>query len=107
MAHNPPMTTRTDRIQAILAEAFAPTAFTLRDDSRKHAKHMARMTEPGHAPQAGETHYHLTMVSAKFEGMNRVARSRAVHEALQDEFAGGLHALALDLRTPDEVPAEA
>ena len=32
----------------------------------------------------------------------RVARSRAVHEALAAEFAGGLHALALTLRTPAE-----
>jgi BolA protein len=34
--------------------------------------------------------------------MNRVARSRAVHEALAGEFAAGLHALALRLQSPDE-----
>jgi stress-induced morphogen len=36
----------------------------------------------------------------------RTARSRAVHELLADEFgaveAGGMHALALTLRTPEE-----
>jgi BolA protein len=31
-----------------------------------------------------------------------VARSRAVHAAVEAEFAGGLHALSLTLRTPEE-----
>jgi BolA protein len=43
------------------------------------------------------------MVSAGFTGMTRVARSRAVHEALAGEFATGLHALALRLQSPDQV----
>jgi BolA protein len=42
------------------------------------------------------------LVAAAFAGMNRVARSRAVHEALAGEFATGLHALALKLQSPDE-----
>ncbi len=46
------------------------------------------------------------MASSAFEGVSRVARSRAVYSALQSEFgekdAGGLHALALTLRTPAE-----
>jgi BolA protein len=37
--------------------------------------------------------------------MNRVARSRAAHEALAAEFASGLHALALTLKTPEEMAA--
>ena len=41
-------------------------------------------------------------VADAFRGMSRVARSRAVHEALAAEFAGGMHALALRLRTPEE-----
>jgi len=42
-------------------------------------------------------------VSGGFVGMSRVARSRAVHEALAGEFASGLHALALRLQSPEEV----
>jgi BolA protein len=42
------------------------------------------------------------MVAAAFVGQNRVARSRAVHQALAGEFASGLHALALKLRAPGE-----
>jgi BolA protein len=37
-----------------------------------------------------------------FTGMTRVARSRAVHAALAAEFAGGMHALSLELRAPGE-----
>jgi BolA protein len=42
------------------------------------------------------------VVSPAFAGLTRVARSRAVHDALAAEFADGLHALALRLRTPEE-----
>lgn len=96
------MMTRTERIEAVLAKSFAPVAFELTDDSAKHASHLTRMDQPGHAPAVGETHFRLTMVSARFEGMARVARSRAVHEALDSEFKSGLHALALDLKAPGE-----
>jgi BolA protein len=96
------MTTRTERIRSTLDKIFSPEVLELKDDSAKHAKHATRMEQPGHAPGGGETHYRLTMVSSKFVGMNRVARSRAVHEALDAEFKSGLHALALDLKTPGE-----
>lgn len=88
-------TARADRITAVLTNRFAPAALRVIDDSARHAGHA------GAAP-GGQTHYTVLLVSAAFEGMPRVARSRAVHEALAAEFAGGLHALALTLRTPAE-----
>jgi BolA protein len=96
------MTTRAHRIHAAIAQAFAPAQVDLRDDSAKHAGHAGVRTGPGHAEGVGETHYTLRVVSPAFAGMNRVARSRAVHEALADEFASGLHALSLKLLTPEE-----
>lgn len=69
--------------------------FELNDDSGKHAGHAG--ARPG-----GETHYTLRMVSAFFAGMSRVARQRLVYEALREEFDTGLHALSLDLKTPEE-----
>ncbi len=88
------MTNRANRIEAALRAAFTPMALTVTDDSALHAGHA------GAAP-GGETHYTVTMVSAAFQGVSRVERSRAVHAALAAEFAGGLHALALNLRTPE------
>ncbi|WP_270934786.1 BolA family protein [Falsiroseomonas oryzae] len=89
------MTRRADRIAETLQAAFAPARVEVVDDSHRHAGHA------GAAP-GGETHYSVRVVSPAFAGMNRVARSRAVHEALAGEFGTGLHALALTLRTPDE-----
>ena len=86
---------RADRLTAVLTEIFAPTVLRVVDDSAHHAGHMG-------AAAGGQTHYSVLAVADAFSGMSRVARSRAVHEALAAEFAGGMHALALRLRTPEE-----
>ena len=86
---------RARRIAAELTARFAPAVLEVTDDSARHAGHA------GAAP-GGETHYSVLLVSDAFAGLPRVARSRAVHAALAAEFAGGLHALALTLRTEAE-----
>jgi BolA protein len=88
---------RAQRITECLTATFAPSTLRVVDDSRLHAGHAG-------AGPGGETHYTVTMVAEAFRGMTRVARSRAVHDALAAEFAGGLHALALTLRAPEEPP---
>lgn len=90
------MSSRADRIRAALNARFAPLSLEVMDESHRHAGHAGARPE-------GETHYTVILVSPRFQGVNRVARSRAVHEALAGEFASGLHALALTLRAPDEV----
>ncbi len=89
------MTNRAERIRAALEAAFAPAEVDVTDDSARHAGHAG--ARPG-----GQTHYSVAVVSPAFAGQTRVARSRAVHDALAAEFADGLHALALRLRTPEE-----
>ena len=90
---------RADRMADILTASFPPVVLRITDDSAHHAGHAG-------AGAGGETHFSVLLVSAAFAGMSRVARSRAVHALLADEFgepaAGGMHALALTLRTPDE-----
>ena len=56
----------------------------------------------GHAGArpGGQTHYRVVMRSAKFKGLSRIDRSRAVHAVLAEDLAGGVHALALDLAEP-------
>ena len=44
----------------------------------------------------------VLLVSDAFRGQGRVDRHRAENAVLADEFAGGLHALVLTLRTPEE-----
>lgn len=86
---------RAVRIRSALEAAFSPSLIDIEDQSERHHGHA------GAAP-GGETHYRVTMVADAFTGMNRVARQRAVMAALAGEFAGGLHALALDLKAPGE-----
>lgn len=86
---------RAERIRTTIESSFAPDVVEVIDDSHRHAGHAGARPE-------GETHYRLRIVSPAFAGMSRVARSRAVHEALAAEFRSGLHALSLSLSTPEE-----
>lgn len=89
------MSRRADRITALLRDAFAPSLLEVHDDSSDHIGHS------GWRPE-GETHYSVRLVSQAFAGKNRVARARAVHAVLDQEFQGGLHALSLTLEAPGE-----
>lgn len=84
-----------DTIQARLAEAFSPSHLEVRDDSHMHAGHAG--ARPG-----GESHFSVDIVSDRFTGLSRVARHRLVNEALARELAGGIHALAIRARAPDD-----
>jgi BolA protein len=85
-------------MERIFTEVFAPVALEMEDESARHAGHKER----NNLGEGGETHFKVIMVADAFTGMSRVARSRAVHDALAAEFAAGLHALSLILRTPAE-----
>jgi len=91
-------TTRYERILHILQVVFRPEVLEIIDESAKHAGHAGRI-----GSQAGESHFKVVMVSPALAGMSRLARSRAVHEALSAEFEAGLHALSLQLKAPDEL----
>ena len=86
---------RAARMRVVLTQAFSPAELLIEDDSARHAGHA------GAAP-GGETHFTVHVTADAFAGLSRVARSRAVHAALAEEFALGLHALSLVLRAPDE-----
>ena len=86
------MTTR-DRITRTLTEAFQPASLEVVDESDRHKGHAG--SRPG-----GETHFRIRITAEAFRGLNRVAMHRAVNEALADEFAAGLHALAIEAKAP-------
>jgi BolA family transcriptional regulator, general stress-responsive regulator len=83
------LTTRLERMRAALVAAFSPTELDIVDESHLHHGHA------GAAP-GGETHYALKIRSAAFAGLSRLAKHRAVNDALKAEFAAGLHALHID-----------
>ena len=82
-----------DTIETKLQAAFNPASIEVIDESHHHEGH-------GGWREGGESHFRVRMTAAAFEGMTRVARSRAVHKALAEELAGPVHALALELGTP-------
>lgn len=53
-------------------------------------------------PANSETHFKVTVVSERFSGQMPVARHRLVNRILEQELAGGVHALALHTKTPGE-----
>lgn len=75
--------------------ALQPSALDITDDSALHA---------GHAGAAGGGgHYTLRIVSARFAGLNRVARHRLVYDTLDSLMQHQIHALALTALAPGEV----
>ncbi len=78
-----------------LKEALSPLSLKIVDQSHQHAGHA------GARPQ-GESHFHVEIVSAAFEGKSRVQRQRLVYQALAEEMANDIHALSLQTAAPSE-----
>ena len=81
-------------IEQKLTEAFTPVELEVVDDSEAHRGHAGFQ-------EGGESHFNVRIVSAAFDGQSRLARHRAVHAAIGAELIGRIHALALDISTPD------
>jgi len=84
-----------DTIREKLTARFAPTRLAVIDESHRHAGHAGARPE-------GETHFAVTITSAAFAGLNRVARQRMVYDALKQELASRVHALSLTTLAPGE-----
>jgi len=80
-----------------LTEQFEPNVLDIKDESHKHAGHSEVPDRAG-----GETHFRVKIVSQLFEGKTMVQRHRMIYSVLEDEFQAGVHALALQTKTPAE-----
>ncbi|MDG5495761.1 BolA family protein [Niveispirillum sp. BGYR6] len=84
------------RMENKLTQALEPQALVIKDVSHSHAGH-AGADHPG-----GETHFDVTIVSDRFQGLGRVARQRLVYEVVKEELAERVHALSIKALTPEE-----
>lgn len=84
-----------DTIVNKLTAALDPESLTVTDESDRHAGHAG-------ARIGGESHFHVAITAAAFQGMSRVQRQRAVNVALATELAGPVHALSISARAPGE-----
>ncbi len=82
-------------IRARLIQALAPERLEIEDQSARHAGHAG--ARPG-----GESHFHVAVVAAAFEGRSRVERQRMVFEAVGDLMRTDVHALSIRALTPAE-----
>jgi BolA family transcriptional regulator, general stress-responsive regulator len=80
-------------IDAALRAALAPQSLDITDDSHLHA---------GHAGAREGRHFSLRIVSPRFAGLSRVARHRLIYDALASLIPQGIHALAIEARSPNE-----
>ncbi len=81
---------RKKRIEKIINDNLNPIFLDVIDDSKSHQGHFQ-------APELGESHYNVTIISKFFSGMNRLEKERIVYKLLNEEFSNGLHALSLKL----------
>lgn len=88
-----------DSITRKLTEALGPSELEVVDESQRHVGHAGYR-------EGGESHFAVTVVSARFEGKSRIERHRMVNHLLAEEIAAGLHALSLTTLTPAERQGE-
>ena len=77
-----------------LRKAFQVQSLVIEDESHLHAGHAGAASSGGH--------FKLTIVAPEFEGMNKVARHRAIYAALNEHFPAAIHALTILAFTPSE-----
>ena len=82
---------RQAEIEGKLGEGLSPLHLQVDDESHLH-----------NVPVGAQSHFRVTAVSEVFRDKPLVARHRLVNGLLAEEFASGLHALALHTWTPEE-----
>lgn len=83
------MSSRVERLRAVLETALTPSLLEIRDDSAKHA---------GHAGAGEGGHFHVTITSPAFAGLPAVQRHRMVYAAAAELMGRDIHALSIDAR---------
>lgn len=86
-----------DAIYTKLQDNVSPEHLEVIDESAQHAGHA------GASPQ-GETHFKVKISSQSFSGKSRLERQRMVYAILKEELDGPVHALALEVSSPDDGP---
>ena len=78
-------------ITSKLQSSFLPTFLEVINESYMH-----------NVPKGSETHFKVLIVSEKFAGKPLIKRHREVNTVLSEELKGGVHALSIVAKTPDQ-----
>jgi BolA protein len=87
------MTDTNKKLTAALA-TLSPSHLDIEDDSHLHA---------GHAGNTGGSHFTITIVSQKFEGLSLLKRHRLVYDAVGALLEKDIHALSIKAKTESEI----
>ncbi|WP_333712843.1 BolA family protein [Yoonia sp.] len=71
--------------------SLSPEHLEVINESHKHAGHAG---DDG----SGESHWRVVISAPSLADKSRIARHRAIHEALGKDILGRLHALAIEIR---------
>ncbi|MCH2207149.1 MAG: BolA family transcriptional regulator [Lentisphaerales bacterium] len=82
------MTDTEKEIREILNKEFEPLHLEVIDESHLHAGHMGYR-------EGVSTHFRVTIVSEKFEGLMPIKQHKLVNAALKEQLEGDVHALAM------------
>ncbi len=85
------MDSRQQRIESTLRELLAPAHLEVVNESDSHR-----------GPPGRESHFRVVAVSKTFSSTPMVARHRHLYQLLAGELRSGLHALSLQLHSPEE-----
>ena len=80
-----------DEIKAAIVAGLAPSSLEVINESHKHAGHAG---DDG----SGESHWQLVIDAPDLANASRLARHRAVHNALGPEIIARIHALAITFK---------
>ena len=78
-------------IEKKLRDGLSPGHLQVMNESHMHS-----------VPANSETHFKVVVVSDSFAGKSRVARHQSINRLLADELAGPVHALSIQVHTPEE-----
>ena len=83
-----------EQIDSALRAAISPLqSLQVINESHLHA---------GHAGAGEGSHFRVKIVCKQLQGLSRVARHRLVYDALRHVIPQGVHALAIEARSPAE-----
>lgn len=72
-------------------DALSPSDLDVVNESALHSGHAG---DDG----SGESHWRIVITAPALDGMSRIGRHRAIHNALGPDIIGRIHALAIDIQ---------
>ena len=88
------MSSRRERIEALLVDCLQPVELRIKDQSHLHA---------GHAGASdGRGHFDVYIVAGAFSGRSPIQRHQLVYGALAELLKSDIHALQIKALAPDE-----